>query len=38
VFPGLSFDAEWVNAETSERCSVTLVDGRPMRQSTQRIP
>ena len=36
-FPGLSFDAEWVNVEAGERCSVTLVDGRATRQSTERI-
>ena len=36
-FPGLSFDAEWVNVDAGERGSVTLVDGRATRQATGRI-
>ena len=36
-FPGLSFDAEWINVAAGERCSVTLVSGRATRQSTERI-
>ena len=36
-FPGLSFDAEWVNVEVGERCSATLVNGRITRHSAERI-
>jgi hypothetical protein len=34
-FPGLSFDAEWVNVEVGERCSVTIVSGRVTRHSAE---
>ena len=37
-FSGLSFTAEWVNLETDERGSVTLVDGRATRQAIEPIP
>ena len=37
-FSGLSFTAEWVNLETDERGSVTLVDGRATRQAIEPLP
>jgi hypothetical protein len=37
-FPELSFAVEWVNMDTSERGSVTLVEGRASRQSIEPIP
>ena len=37
-FPELSFAAEWVNLETNERGSVTLVNGRATRQAIEPIP
>lgn len=37
-FLELSFAVEWVNVETSERGSVTLVDGRATRHAIEPIP
>lgn len=37
-FSALSFTAEWVNLETGERGSVTLVNGRATRQTIEPIP
>jgi hypothetical protein len=37
-FPELSLAFEWVNPETSERGSVTLVNGRATRQSIEPLP
>ena len=37
-FPGLTFEAEWVNPETSELCGVTLVDGKAVRHDVRKIP
>ena len=37
-FPGLTFDAEWVNVAAGECCTVTLVNGRATKQEIRKMP